>query len=257
MVAAAGGVGSVDAHDDGNAHLVELRVAVEGRAAAPAVGVHQFLLIQLYAGALQQVDQGDTQPLGGVAAPEQVVSLARHPGTGVLLVVGSDDHAPLAVDAAQSFNNRSRPRFVVVGVIEAVQGAPGAGIHQQGDPLHGGKLALGVHSLVGLSALQAGHNLGMDVLLNGLELGHVLRIGADSLANSGHVLEIAGHRVITQCKLLLLTNLKVRLAPGWPEHAYLLRHSQNANQKQWDQEYHRHTGLQSIFISQFLTPWEP
>ena len=204
VVAAAGGVGAVDAHDDGDAHLVELRVAVEGGAAAPAVGVHLLLLVQLHAGALQQVDQGDAQPLGGVAAPEQVVRLTGHPGAGVLFVVGGDDAAPLAVHPAQALDDGGGAVLVVLGVIQAVQGAPGAGVHQQGDALHGSELALGVHVLVGLAAGQGVHNVGVDVVLNGPQLVDVLGVGLHGLAHHGHVLEIPGHGIITQCKLLLI-----------------------------------------------------
>ena len=203
VVAAAGGVGAVDAHDDGDAHLVELGVAVEGGAAAPAVGVHLLLLVQLHAGALQQIDQGDAQPLGGVAAPQQVVSLAGHPGAGVLLVVGGDDDAPLAVDTAQALDDGGGAGLVLLGVVQAVQGAPGAGVHQQGHPLHGGELALGIHVRVGLAVLQALHDLGVDLLLDGLQLSHVFRVGADGLAHHGHVLEVSGHRIVTQCQFLL------------------------------------------------------
>ena len=172
-------------------------MAVEGSAAAPAVGVHLLLLIQLHAGALQQVDQGDAQTLGGVGAAEQVIRLAGHPGAGMLLVVGSDDAAPLAVDAAQALDDGGGAGLIVLGVIQAVQGAPGAGIHQQGDALHGGELALGIHGLVGLTVVQALHDVGVDVILNGPQLGHVLRVGADGLADGGHILEIAGHGIIT------------------------------------------------------------
>ena len=95
------------------------------------------------------------------------------------------------------------PVLFFSGVIQAVQGAPGAGVHQQGDPLHGGELALGIHVLVGLAVLQALHDLGVDVVLDGPQLSHVLRVGADGLAHHGHILEIAGHRIVTQCQFLL------------------------------------------------------
>ena len=203
VIAAAGGVGAVDADDDGNAHLVELRVTIEGGAAAATVGVHLLLLVQLNAGAVQQVHQGDTQTLGSVAAAQQVISLAGNPGTGVLLVIGSDNHAPLAVDAAQTLDDRGRTVLVVLGVIQAVQGAPGAGIHQHGDTLHGGHLALGVHILVLLTSSQGSHDLSVDVLLDGLQLSHVLGVGTDGLAHGGHILEITRHGIVTQCKLLL------------------------------------------------------
>ena len=197
VVAAAGGVGAVDAHDDGDAHLVQLGVAVEGSAAAPAVGVHLLLLVQLHAGALQQVNQGDAQTLGGVRSAEQVVRLAGHPSAGMLLVVGSDDTTPLAVNTAQALDDGGGAGLVVLRVVQAVQGAPGAGIHQQGNALHGSKLALGVHGLVGLAVVQALHNVGVDVVLDGPQLSHILRVGADRLADGGHILEIAGHGIIT------------------------------------------------------------
>ena len=47
------------------------------------------------------------------------------------------------------------PFLLLLGVIQAVQGAPGAGVHQQGHALHGGQLALGVHGLVGLAGGQS------------------------------------------------------------------------------------------------------
>ena len=203
VVAAAGGVGAVDPHDNGDAHLVELRVAVEGGAAAPAVGVHLLLFVQLHAGALQQINEGNAQPLGRVAAPEQVVRLAGHPGTGVLLVVGGNDAAPFAVHPAQALDDGGGAVLVVLRVIQAVQGAPGALVHQQGHPLHGGELTLGVHVLVGLAAGQSVHNVGVDVVLNGPQLVDVLGVGLDRLAHCGHVLEIPGHGIVTQCKLLL------------------------------------------------------
>ena len=148
VVAAAGRVGAVDAYDDRDAQLVQLGVAVEGSAAAPAVGVHQLLLIQLHAGALQQINQRNAQPLGRVAAADQIVRLAGHPGAGVLLVVRGDDDTPLAVDPAQTLHDGGGAVLVVLGIIEAVQGAPRTGVHQQGDPLHGSQLALLVHVLV-------------------------------------------------------------------------------------------------------------
>src|SRR5699024_8820170 len=115
--------------------------------------------------------------------------------------------------------------LVLVVSIQAVQGAPGAGVHQQGDTLHGGELAAGVHGLVGLAVLQALHGLGVDVLLNGLEFRHVLGVGTDGLAHGGHVLEVAGHRIVTQCRFLLIQSSKSKetvnysfgtLMKAWP-----------------------------------------
>lgn len=80
MIAAAGGVGAVDADDDGHAHLVELAVAIERRTAAAAVGVHLLLLVELNAGAVQHVHEGNAQALGRVAAAQQAVGLAGDPG---------------------------------------------------------------------------------------------------------------------------------------------------------------------------------
>ena len=123
--------------------------------------------------------------------------------------------APLAVDAAQALDDGGGAGLVLVGVIQAVQGAPGAGVHQQGDPLHGGELAAGVHGLVGLAVLQALHDLGVDVLL----------VGTDGLAHGGHVLEVAGHRIVTQCRFLLIQSSKSKetvnysfgtLMKAWP-----------------------------------------
>ena len=76
VIAAACGVGAVDADDDGHAHLVQLAVAIERGAAAAAVGIDLLLLVELHAGAVEDVDQRDAQALGRVAAAQQGVRLS-------------------------------------------------------------------------------------------------------------------------------------------------------------------------------------
>ena len=115
VIAAAGEVRAVDADDDGHAHLVELAVAIERRTAAAAVGVHLLLLVELNAGAVQHVHEGDAQALGRVAAAQQAVGLAGDPGAGELLVVARDDDGPFAVDTAEALDDANAAVLVVLG----------------------------------------------------------------------------------------------------------------------------------------------
>ena len=196
VIAAARGVRAVDADDDGHAHLVQLAVAIERGAAAATVGIDLLLLVKLNAGAVQHVNEGDAQALGRVAAAQQAVGLAGDPGAGELLVVAGDDDGPLAVDTAEALDNADGSVLVVLGVVEAVEGAPGAFVNKLHDALHRGPLTGLVESLGALAGFESGLADLMDLLLDRLDLsGVVLMERADVLTDHRHILEIRGHGI--------------------------------------------------------------
>ena len=196
VIAAARGVGAVDADDDGHAHLVQLAVAIERRTAAATVGIDLLLLVELNAGAVQHVNEGDAQALGRVAAAQQAVGLAGDPGAGELLVVAGDDDGPLAVDTAEALDNADGSVLVVLGVVEAVEGAPGAFVNKLHDALHRGPLTGLVESLGALAGFESGLADLVDLLLDRLDLsGVVLMERADVLTDHRHILEIRGHGI--------------------------------------------------------------
>ena len=196
VVAAAGGVGAVNADQHGDTQLLQLGVAIEGSTAGNTAGIDLLLLVQLNAGAVEQVHQGDVQHLGHVGSAGQLQSLTANPGAGQLLVIGSDDHGPLVVDLAQAGDDAGRAVLILGGVVEAAHGAPGALVHQQLNALQGGHLTGSVEGLIaaagGLDFVDAGLNL----LLNSLQSGDVLSLGScNGLADLGHVLEVGRHGV--------------------------------------------------------------
>ena len=196
VIAAAGGVGAVNADQDGNTHLLQLGVTVEGRAAGNAAGVDLLLLIQLHAGAVEHVDQRDAQHLGDVGRAGQLQRLTGDPRAGQLLVVGGDDHGPLVMDLAQTDQNAGGAVLVVAGIIQAVQRAPGVLVHQDLQTLTGSHLAGLVQGLVAAARAQRGldrfvvSNLN---ILQGLLVFLVHRLQRRS--QLGHILEVGGHGV--------------------------------------------------------------
>ena len=207
VIAAAGGVGAVDADDDGNTHLVQLAVAIERGAAAAAVGIDLLLLIELHAGAVEDVDQRNAQALGRVAAAQQGIRLTGDPCAGELLVVAGDDDGPLAVDAAEALDDTDAAVIVVLRVVEAVERAPGPLVHQLLDALHRGPLAGFVESLGALAGFQRGLADLMDLLLYFLDLRRVLLAEVGHfLADDGHSLEIRGHRIFAHVLFSFLFN---------------------------------------------------
>ena len=115
----------------------------------------------------------------------------------MLLVIGSDDHDPAAVHAAQALDDAGAAELVVIGVVDGVQRAPGAGLHQQIDTLHGGHLAFCVHIGVGLTGGQGSAGDLVDLGFDLLQFCLVLGVGTHGLIDSGHLLEIARHRIVT------------------------------------------------------------
>ncbi|OPX95628.1 MAG: hypothetical protein A4E60_03565 [Syntrophorhabdus sp. PtaB.Bin047] len=109
LVAAACRVRSVYGREDGDAQFVQFRVAEERRAAAAPVGVHPFLLGELDAGAVDEPHEGAVEPFRDVRDPQDVVGLARDPGTRHDLVVKTDDDAPFAVYPAETVHNTRCP----------------------------------------------------------------------------------------------------------------------------------------------------
>ena len=153
VIAAACRVRAVDTDNDRNAELVQLRVAVERRAAASAVRVNLLLLVELNAGAVQNVDQRNAEHLCRVRAAEQVVCLAGDPSARHLLVVGSDDHSPLAVDATKALDNAGRDNAdlllcVILRVVERVERAESALVNELIDSLERRVLALRVNLVI-------------------------------------------------------------------------------------------------------------
>ena len=196
MIAAAGGIGAVDADDDGHAHLVQLAVAIERGAAAAAVGIDLLLLVELNAGAVENVNEGDAQALGRVAAAQQAIGLAGDPCAGELLVVARDDDGPLAVDAAEALDDADAAVLVVLGVVEAVEGAPGAFVNELHDALHRRPLTGLVESLGALAGLEGSLADLVDLLLDRLDLSSVVLVErAELLADHRHILEIRGHGI--------------------------------------------------------------
>ena len=196
MVAAAGGVGAVNADQHGDTQLLQLGVAIEGSTAGNTAGIDLLLLIQLNAGAVEQVHQGDVQHLGHVGSAGQLQSLTADPGAGQLLVIGSDDHGPLVVDLAQTDDNTGRTVLVLSGVVEAAQGAPGALVHQHVDTLEGGHLTGGVEGLVAAAGSLDFVDTGLDSILDILDGLDVVSLGGcNGLADLGHVLEVGRHGV--------------------------------------------------------------
>jgi len=149
LVAAAGGVGAVDAGDDGNALLLELGVAEEAGALPPAVGVDLLLLGQLHAGAVDEPDERHVEPLGEVRDPQVVVGLPGDPGPGDPLVVEADQHAPLAADPGQAVDDVGLAALLALGVVDGVQGKEHPGVDDVVDPLPDRHLAALVDLLGG------------------------------------------------------------------------------------------------------------
>ncbi|KAF5044189.1 hypothetical protein DSECCO2_494360 [anaerobic digester metagenome] len=197
VIAAARGVGAVDRNQNRDAHLGQLGVAVEGGAAAAAVGVNLLLLVELNARAVEDIDQRNAQALCGVGSTQQVIGLAGNPGAGELLVVGSDDDSPLAADSAKTLDDGGGAAVVVHRVVKGVEGAPGALINQGVDTLHGGHLARLVQALGRAAVVERSFGLFDHLLLSCLDLRLVFRIGVDQRpAYHRHILKIAGHRVV-------------------------------------------------------------
>ena len=153
VIAAARRVRAVDTDNDRNAELVQLRVAIEGRAAASAVRVNLLLLVELNAGAVQNVDQRNAEHLRRVGTAKQVVCLAGNPSARHLLVVGCDDHSPLAVDATKALDNTGGDDTdlllrIVLRVVERVDRAEGALVNELIDSLECRVLALRVNLVI-------------------------------------------------------------------------------------------------------------
>ena len=186
MVAAARRVGPEDGDEDGQAHLLELRVAVERRAVAAAVRVDLLLHGQLHAGAVEHPHEGEVHALGQIGHAQDVVRLAGDPRAGHDLVVGGDDHRRLAVDLADAVDDAGGPLHVVLGIVNRVQRAPGALVHQVVEALPGGHLSAGLELLSGNAGGLHLCDLLVEHLLHLADLRHALgaalqRLGFSSL----------------------------------------------------------------------------
>ena len=207
VVAAACGVGAVDSYENRDTHLSELSVAVEGGAAAATVGVYLLLLVELNAGAVKNIDERDAEHLSGVGSAENVLCLSGDPSACKLLVVGSNDYSPLAVDTAEALNDSGGAFLVVAGVVKGVEGAPGTLIDKAVYTLHSGHLALSVKALGGLlTSFENCFYLFSKFSFSCLELSNVLFVYVEkSLADYGHVLKIAGHRIVVHIYFISLS----------------------------------------------------
>ena len=135
LVAAAGGVGAVDAGQHRDARLRQLGVAEERGPRPAPVGVELLLLGQLRPAAMHQPHQGHVQPAGQVGGAQDVLGLAGQPRPRHHLVVEADDHRPAALDAPQAVDDVGGALLVLGRVVEGVQRAPGAGVEQVIEPL--------------------------------------------------------------------------------------------------------------------------
>ena len=198
MIAAAGRVGAVDAHDDGNAQLVQFSVPEEGSTAATTVGVYLFLFVELNAGAVQHIHQRHVQGLGSVGSPQQAFSLARDPGAGQLLVVGSHHYAPFAVYTAQALDDGHGAVLVALRIEQGVQGSPGARFHQFFNSLESGQFPSLVYISICLAGFLSGFDQLMDLFFDLFQLFFISGIHLfQGFAHLRHLLEISRHRVKT------------------------------------------------------------
>ena len=198
MVTAAGRVGAVDPDDDRDAQLVQFSVPEERRTAAATVGIYLFLFVELNAGAVQHIHQRDVQRLSRIGSPQQAFGLARHPGTGQLLVIGSHHQAPFAIDTAQALDDGHRTVLVALRIEQGVQRSPGARFHQFFDSLESRQFASFVHISIGFPSFLGSLDQLMDLFFN---LFQLFLIGSVHLfqgfAYLRHMLEISRHRVET------------------------------------------------------------
>ena len=198
LISAPGRIRAINASEYRNAGLLQLGVPVKGRARATPVGIELLLIRQLHPAAVHQPHQRNMQSFGEIGHAQNVVGLARNPGAGQHLVVKADDHRPAAADLAQTVDHVGCALFVVLGVVEAVQGLPGAWIdevlqslpHRQSAAFVdlGGRYADFLHSL-----FRRG-----DLAFDRLQLGAALLRARDTvflhrLAKAGHFLKIWSH----------------------------------------------------------------
>jgi hypothetical protein len=201
LVSAACGVGAVDAGDDGNAFLLELRMAEEAGTLPPAVCVDLFLLGKLHAGAVNEPHERHVEPLGEVRDPQVVVGLPGDPGAGNPLVVEADEHAPLTADPGHAVDDVGLAALLAVGVVDGVQGEEHARVDDVVDPLPDRHLAALVDLLGGdaharLDAVDLGIDLFHDLLGPRHVVLHAVYLRLpERLAQVFHLLEVLSHRL--------------------------------------------------------------
>ena len=198
LVAAARGVGAVDAGEDRYPGLLELGVAEEAGARAAAVGVELFLIGKLHAAAIHQPHERQVEPLGEVCHPQHVLGLTGYPGACEHFVVEADDHRPAAADPAQAVDDVGGAFLVIHRVVEAVQGHPGARVDEVFQPLPHRERATLVDLRGRQADLAASVARGCDRGLDLLQLGAAFLRAGDAvflqrLAEAGHFFEIRSH----------------------------------------------------------------
>ncbi len=117
LVAAACGVGAVDAGDDGNAFLLQLRMAEEAGALPPAVGVDLLLLGKLHAGAVHEPHQRQVESILARSVTLRLLSACpaiQAPAIHLLLKPTSTHHLPLI---------RARPSTTLVWPLSSLSGS--------------------------------------------------------------------------------------------------------------------------------------
>ena len=173
--------------------LFELCVPEKGGAVTPAVCVYLLLFGKFYAAAVDEPDERAVKPLGNVRDPEDVVRLACDPGACHDLVVEADDDAPAAVYPSETVDHAGRSRLLFHGVVEDMEGGPGARIEDVLEPLVYGPFAPFGQDFLG----EAGILLLLDKLCDlGLDLLDLLGIGRvflHRLAELLHLFEIGSH----------------------------------------------------------------
>ncbi len=198
VVPAAGRIGAVDPHQDGDAQLVEPGVAVEGGAAAASIRIDLLLLGELHPRAVEDPDERHAKALGQFGDAKDVLRLTPDPGPREHLVVGRDHHGPAAAHPGQAVDHPGGALVVPPRVVDGVERMPGPLVDQVVDALPGGELAALVDLLGGKAGGPDPLHLGGQALLHLLDQGQVLLRAAqlallERPAELGHLLEIRPH----------------------------------------------------------------
>ena len=211
VVSAACGVRTENTDQNRNTELCKLCIAVERGASAAASGEQKLLLVELNAGAVEQIYKRDAQDLGGVRSLQQVLRLSGHPCARSLLIVGCHYDSPFSPNTANTLHHAGRTVFIIVGVIETVERAPCAVVDKRFYALHRSKLALLVERFVAAARSQrVGYKL-LDLFLDlDYRISVLVVLAEEGLADGGHILKIPGHG-ITVCAHFILQSFMCKI----------------------------------------------
>ena len=121
----------------------------KGRARGTAPSIDGLLFHQLDAGTVGQPDKRHVEALGNVGGHQDVFRLAGDPGASYYLVVETNDHRPTSLDATQPVDNGSAALFIIVGIVERMQGLEGTRINEVVEPIMDGHSAPAAHPIGG------------------------------------------------------------------------------------------------------------